>query len=139
MKSKYTSAFSLLEIIVSGFILSLVVAGLFGLFITSSKFIIEAQHRSHAINYARMVAENLKVYVSADPNTPAFAGTDNNHALDGDGTGETHNPSLIGLNPIDIPHITGETCTYQVIENITVAGTPTDLEQVIITVQWTEP
>lgn len=53
MKQKNTSAFSLLEIVIAMLIISLVVAGLFGLFITSHNFIGNAGHRLQAAQYAR--------------------------------------------------------------------------------------
>lgn len=126
-----------MEIVISLLILSLVVAGMFGMFITSHKNIIEVGHRLQALNYARRVAESLKVYVSAASTPPANAGTEAGMALD-DGTGK--NPvTLLGLPAITIPGTTVPACTYDVAENVTVDGNPTTLEEVTVNVSWTEP
>lgn len=146
MKSKNSRAFSLLEIVIAMLIIGLVVAGLFGLFVTSHGFIGNAGRRLQAIQYARRVAENLKVYVSASNTPPVNAGTGPGAALDG---GIDKNPvALLGLPAINIPGATGTTCTYSVIENadvnfwsggVEIADGPTDLEAVTVTVQWNEP
>lgn len=129
MKADSSRGFSLLEIVIAMLILSVVVAGIFSLFITSTKFINEAGHRLQAINYARMVAENLKVYVSADPDTPSGAGT----AL-GNGTHDNYTDSGITLLPRDaIVGATGQACTYRV-EEIGTSG----MKRVTITVSWNE-
>ena len=121
--------FSLLEIVIAMLILSLVVAGLFGLFVSSSKFITESRHRLQALEYAKMVAENLKVYVTEDPGTPQGAsvvwlGSD---------------PTVAPLSLDDIDTIiTGvnanANCNYFVIQGSPGAG----MNQVRITVNWTE-
>lgn len=123
-----------MEIIVAMLIMSLVVAGLFGLFVTSHKFIIEAGHRLQAINYARQVAETLKVHVIAEPSPITGIGPPLS-------TVTPHNPSSSTPNDLGLPSdfitgITGETCTYTVSPNP--QGT-IDLKQVTITTTWTEP
>lgn len=132
MKPKSSTSFTLLEIVIAMLILSLVVAGLFGLFVNSTKFIVESQHRLQAMNYARMVAEQLKVYVSADPDTPAGAGA----AL---AEGLEKAPSTIGLDDSITFGGVPMSCKYDVDEDINILGSLTDLDKVTITVTWTEP
>lgn len=67
-------SFTLLEIIVAMLIMGVVLVGTVGSFISCHKFTIQAGRRLSAINLTRRIAETLKVYVSADPNTPAGAG-----------------------------------------------------------------
>lgn len=125
MNKKISRGFSLLEIVIAMLILGLVVAGMTGLFISTNKLVIQAGHRLVALNYARQVAETLKVYVSADPNTPPNAGnafTNNN------------------FDAIGIPSsLTEGGITYNC--NYTVTNNPqnaTGLRQVTITVNWAE-
>lgn len=140
MIPKSSRAFSLLEIVIAMLIIGLVVAGLFGLFVTSHGFIGNAGRRLQAIQYARRVAETLKVYVSADPNTPAGAGTVDGHALDEITLPLFHTPDLVGLpNTITTNDGTVLTCTYNVDEDVTVGATTTTLEAVAVRVRWTEP
>lgn len=125
--------FTLLEIVVSMLILSLVVSGVFALFVTSHKYINESRCRLQALNYARMVTEHLNVYVSAGnlPPAPPNAGTGPGGALEaGD-----HDLSEINLaSPLNLDG-TNYHCNYAVASNID----GTDLEQVTVTVTWTEP
>lgn len=134
MNNIKSRSFTLLEMIIAMLILSLVTAGIVGLFISSYKFIIQAGRRLQAINYGRQVAETLKVYVSAAniAPAPAIAGTGPGCVLD-EGT-NPHNPTAIGLPTFDIPGITGETCTYTVDEDVTAGGVNTTLEEATITV-----
>lgn len=143
MKPKSSRAFSLLEIVIAMLIIGLVVAGLFGLFVTSHGFIGNAGRRLQAIQYARRVAETLKVYVSASntPPAPAAAGTGPGAALDEIMHPASRTPDLIGLpNTITTNNGTVLTCTYNVDEDVEVVpGTPTTLERATVTVSWTEP
>lgn len=134
MKIKKSIGFTLLEIIISMLILSMVTAGIFGLFVTSSKYIVEAGHRLQAINYARQVAENLKIYVTADTTTPIppgantalIAGTDKPYTDSGIAT--TPQNSITNTNiGVGVP-----TCTYTVQD---LAG---GLKSATITVTWNE-
>lgn len=131
MNIKTSSGFSLLEIVVAMLILSLIVAGTFGLFVTSHKFISEAGHRLQAIEYARMVAENLKIYVTADMGTNLSSGTPPGAGNVWSGT----NPTAAPLNfPSFGNIIPGATCNYSVSNNIP----GPNMKQVAINVNWTE-
>ena len=125
--------FTLLEIVVSMLILGLVVSGVFALFVSSSKFISQARYRLQALNYARMVTEHLDAYVSAANTLPApsNAGTGTGCAL----SSGVHNPSELGIaSPLILDGISYNG-NYEVINDID----GTDLEQVTVTVNWTEP
>ena len=125
------TGFTLLEIVIAMLILSLVVAGIFGMFTTSSKFIAEARHRLQAVNYARMVAEHLKVYVSADSSVPAGADT----ALTA-GANKSFSLSGVTIAPSSaIPNTTGQECGYTITNNPSGA---TGLKETTVTVTWTE-
>lgn len=62
--------FTLLEIIVSMMILSIVVAGSFGMMVTTNKMLVNAEHRLQAVNQGQAVLEKLRSYVSAEPVNP---------------------------------------------------------------------
>lgn len=122
--------FTLLEIVVSMIILSIVVAGAYGLFVSNYKLLTDAKHRLQAVNQAATVMEKLKSYVSADPNLPANAGEWG--ALK---TGTNYSPQTqIGLDAV--PFITGVSnpqWKYSV-ENVT----GTDIKKVTVIVNWDE-
>lgn len=127
MKSKSTKGFTFLEVIIAMIILGLVVAGMFGLFTTAHKLIVEAGHRLQAVQQAKMAMEQLKLYVSADPNIPTnadLAFVNGDHVL-GD----------IGLLPA--PEITGvnnQAWSYFVRRPIP----GWDIKEVTMRVTWTE-
>lgn len=52
--------FSLIEVMVASLILSLIVAGMFGIFVTGKGFVIRAGHKTGAINLARQRMEEVK-------------------------------------------------------------------------------
>ena len=120
--------FTLLEIIVSMLILSIVVAGSFGMMVTTNKLLVNAEHRLQAVNQAQAVLERLRMYVSADPNNPAGSGG----AFD---IKPDHNPSdEIGLSPgPDIPGVNSPAWSYNVAQ---VLGSR--CRQVEVTTTWEE-
>lgn len=143
MQIKSSTSFSLLEIVIAILILSLVVAGMFGLFVNIAKIIVEIGHRSQAVNLARKAEEHGKVYVSESNTSPApdTAGTGPGCALENG----TIPLDRIGLNPTYT--LNGITYTFTpdgitngyLVSDVLVGGNPTGLKEVEITVQWTEP
>lgn len=64
------SGFTLLEIIVSMLILSIVVAGSFGLFTTANNIIAKERRREQAYQQAAAILERLRYYVYEGPDSP---------------------------------------------------------------------
>jgi len=135
MNFKHSRSFTLLEIVIAMFILSVAVAGVFSLFATNYKYIIEAEHRLQAVHYGSMIAESLKVYVSADPANPTGA----NNALIA-GNAKAYTLSGVNIAPVNaftgISTINAPTCTYNIADN---ASGATGLKEAKITVTWDEP
>jgi len=127
MKSKSTKGFTFLEIIIAMIILGLVVAGMFGLFTTAHKLIVEAGHRLQAVQQAKMAMEQLKLYVSADPNIPPNA--------DLAFVNGNHNLGDIGLSPApEIEGANNQAWSYFVRRPIP----GWDIKEVTMRVTWTE-
>jgi Tfp pilus assembly protein PilV len=135
MKFKNSRSFTLLEVVIAMFILSLAVAGIFSLFATNYRYIIEAEHRLQAVKYGSMVAENLKVYVTADQGTDSTTGTPNGASVVWGGTNPTSAPLNLPNSNTVITNASNQTCTYAITN---VAGA-TGLKQANITVTWDEP
>lgn len=118
--------FTFLEIVVSMLIFGIVVAGTMGLFITANKHIVNQRHRSQAYNQALKVLEQLRYYVSADPNNPTHAG----EAFNDGG----HSTSLIGLGGTpDMSGVNNPQWSYSVTD-----VTGSNCKEVTVTVSWEE-
>lgn len=134
MDSKTSRGFSLLEIVIAMLVMSLVVAGIYGLFITSHNFIGDAGRRLQAAQYARQILETLRVYVSANANFPANAGnafTDGLHPLsDITNIGASYYMNIHGIG------LTVFNCNYNVTSNPQGA---TGLKEVRLNVSWSNP
>lgn len=132
-----STAFTLLEVIISILILSIVTAGTYGLFVTNYKFIIEAKQRLQAVNQASAILEKLRMYVSEDPVGPLIGAELSNG---------THFPKDIGLD--DMPDIDGvsdnessyivEDINWDVEGDQALAIAPIDIKKVTVTVKWNE-
>jgi prepilin-type N-terminal cleavage/methylation domain-containing protein len=134
MKNK---GFTLLEIVISMLILSLVVAGAYGLFVSNYRLLVDAKHRLQAVNQAAAVMEKLKSYVSADPNLPINAG----NALK---TGDLNDDGVVDATDVHLPQseigllaspfmteVANQKWNYKV-EDVSGA----DIKKVTVTVNW---
>lgn len=134
LSRNFLMGFTLLEIVIAMVILGLVAAGTFSLFVSSHQYISEAGHRLTAINYARQVAETLKVYVSAAASTPANA----NLVLANGTYNNTTHFSRIGLANSYIRDGITYNLNYTV-SNVSIGGNVSGLRAVNITASWSEP
>lgn len=115
-------------------ILSLIAAGTFSLFVSSHKIINEAGHRLHALCCAKMAAETLKVYVSADGNTP-----ENASLVLANGVYDTDAEfANLGLSRSYINDGIIYNLSYN-ISDVIANGNATGLRRANIIVNWTEP
>ena len=130
-RKKLLTGFTLIEVLVSIFILSLTVTGLFAVFFMGEKTIQTDKNRVKALNYAQETLEELKNYVTIDG---VYSHLPNSGVLVGDTSGlswaftvsnaHTHNTG-----------VTGFTRTYTV-ENEGVGGRT--LKKVTVTVEYPE-
>lgn len=115
------SGFTLLELVVSMLILSITVAGSFGLITTCYKKINEAKLELQAVNQAATILEQLKTYVRDDDvGNNAFTEGDHNSLTD----------IGLGIEP-EIQNVSSKEWEYSV-------GTDGDNKIVTATVKWEE-
>lgn len=130
-----TNAFTLLEIIIAMLILSIVTAGVYGLFITNYKLLTMAKHNLQAVNQAAKVMEKMRMYVSANDNYPE-------HAREALALG-THDGAYINTN-LDLPvvpvidGVRGQQWDYTVSETRDDRDNLTDLRRATVSVRWDE-
>jgi prepilin-type N-terminal cleavage/methylation domain-containing protein len=95
---KNEKGFTLLEVVVSMMIFSVVIPGVFTMFMTAKQYQNKAEYKLQAYKQALAVTEKLRYFVSADENFPESSG----EAL---AVGQHADLSIINMN--EIPNITG--------------------------------
>lgn len=147
LEMKSLTGFTVAELLVASFIITLMAAGTFLLLGNAAQFTDQRDHRGEAIAHALQTLDILKNYVSqdtdnpvyhlsGDPTAPCGAGPPNRYALlDGGGAWDHCHPLPPGTLRDELRGQRIYTVEDQDLDGDLIA----DYKRVTVTIRWTEP